>query len=213
MAKKRNLKNKALISGWQGVYPKKDFENAFVIGLAGFSRAGKTTIAERVVLELKRNFGLSNSFKFSFATRIKEVLTTLVGEEIDWDRPETKKLLLYEDGRWTTRDFMIQFGTEFVRKGVGDCFWVDVAAKRLASLQEPTVVVIDDVRFPGEVELVQSLGVGVLIERSGVGQAIKHVSEEPNKLVLKNTVRNNGTPQQAAEAILGLAQKHPHWST
>ena len=208
---KRHEKKQALVPSWHGVYSKKEFQNAFVIALAGFAQAGKTTIADTIVQELRQNPDAPTSFRFSFATRIKEVLATLVGKDVALDHLLVKKQLFYAASPWSVRNFMMLFGTEFVRKQVGDNFWVDVVAKHLALLPESSIVVIDDLRFANEVDLVQALGVAVLIQRPGVDQVIQHSSEEPHKLGLKNVVYNDSTPEVAAQKILALSQKHRDW--
>ena len=211
MEKMNSPERKALVPSWHGVYPREMFENAFVIGLAGFAGAGKTTIAEQIINELKQDNPSLPVLRLSFASRLKEVLATLVGENMTFTRPEDKTALLYAGSDWRVRDFLTTFATEFVRDQIGADFWVDVMAKNLVELEQPTVVIIDDLRFPNELKLVQSLGEAILIKRTGNKNTIQHRSEEPEKLTIETHIKNNDSPQRAAWAILEIAQKDQHW--
>ena len=201
----------ALVPSWHEVYPKEMFENAFVISLAGLAKAGKTTIAEQIMQELEQDALSIDILSLSFAQRLKEVLAALVGEDIAFERQEAKTALLYGDSNWTVRDFLLAFGTEFIRDQLGANFWVDVMAKRLSELERPTVALIDSLRYPNELKLVQALGMAVLIKRPGIEKVFQHRSEEPDKLAIEIIIDNNGTPQQAAQEILKIARKHRDW--
>ena len=142
---------------------------------------------------------------------MKEVLATLVHSDKTFYQQEDKEILLYGDSDWRARDFIISFGTEFVRDNIGANFWVDLMAQQLTELKVPTIVVIDDIRYPNESKLVQSLGIAVLIQRPGVKKVIQHRSEQPDQLLIRTVVENSNTPQQTAEIILDIAQTHPSW--
>ena len=81
-----------LIRSWRSIYPREDFTNAFVIGLAGLALSGKTTVAEAVLAELSRQAPAVKAIKLSFASRMKEVLVALVGKEHSFQPRKKKKL-------------------------------------------------------------------------------------------------------------------------
>lgn len=115
-----------------------------VIGMIGVARSGKTTCAEyfRYVMG-DRNI---SSEIMSFAGPLKEGLATMgVTKDV---YPE-----LY-------RSMAQYIGTDVLRKH-NDNWWVDLMENNISQSQK-RVVLIDDVRFPNEVELVQRLG-GVLV--------------------------------------------------
>ena len=201
----------ALMPSWHGVYPKEMFENAFVIGLAGLAGSGKTTISEQIMNELKQDSPSIAILSLSFSGRLKEVLAALIGEDMSFEAQEEKAALLYAGGNWTARDFLLAFGTEFIRDQIGADFWVDVIAKKLAQLECPTIVLIDSLRYPNELKLIQSLGVAVLIKRAGIDKVIKHRSEEPDKLAIKLVINNDDTPRRAAQEILKIVQQRKDW--
>ena len=207
-------RDKALIPSWRGVYPREDFRHVFVIGLAGFAGSGKTTVAEQIVSDLNRDKEMPAGLRLPFAQRLKRVLAALVDkEEMSFEKPEEKIARLYGDSDWDVRRFFTTFATEFCRDQIGSDLWVDVVANRIHHLTEPTVVVIDDLRFPNEFGLVQALGMAALLRRPGVGRTIEHSSEEPDKLAIETVINNelNMTPRQIGRAILDRAQQHEFW--
>ena len=195
-----------LIRSWQGVYPKEDFANVFVIGLAGLAQSGKTTVAEAVLAELNKQTPAVKTIKLSFASRMKEVLAALIDQEHSFQDLEEKEALLYGDSNWSVRNFLNAFGTGFIRQQLGDNFWIDIMAKQLSELAETTIVIIDDVRFPGEAALIKPLGLVALIERPGIGRTINHSSEHPESLNVDARIRNDAAPIEAAKAVLELAR-------
>ena len=210
----KTIQDKTLIPSWHSVYPREDFEHVFVIGLAGFAGSGKTTVAEQIVSELNHNEAMPAGLRLSFAQRLKRVLAALVGEEeMSFDKPEEKTARLYGDSDWDVRKFLVTFATEFCRDQIGANLWVDIIANRIHRLTEPTVVVIDDLRFPNEFGIVQALGMAVLLRRANIGRTIKHSSEEPDKLAIETVIDidQNMTPRQTGRAILDIAQKHELW--
>ena len=208
------IKDKALIPSWHGVYPREDFKHVFAIGLAGFAGSGKTTTAEQIISDLNHDKAMPGGLRLAFARPLKRVLAALVGDdEMSFDKPEEKMARLYGGSDWDVRKFLTIFATEFCRDQIGGDLWVDLAANQIHHLTEPTVVIIDDLRFPNEFRLVQALGTAVLLRRPGIGGTIKHRSEEPDKLAIETVIDidQDMTPCQVAQAILEIAQKHEFW--
>ena len=106
---------------------------------------------------------------------------------------------------------MLRFGVGLVKGEMGENFWVDITAGRLAALAKPTVAIFDDLRFPCDLALVEAFGMAVLIRRQGVNQTIKHAAERPNRLAIETVIENDNTPQWATQMILKWAQQHDCW--
>lgn len=152
-----------------------------IIGLSGYARAGKDTVADRLVT--------SHGFtKIGFADALKEAVYTLnpvvngkryadLVDEMGLDAakaafPEVRRLLQF-------------MGTDVARKLWGEDFWVDRLANTVFHMGPDARVVIPDVRFPNEAEFVHTpmapdgafRGVIWRIHRPGIGPVSDHPSE------------------------------------
>lgn len=119
-----------------------------IIGLSGKRGVGKTTMANYLhdVYKFKR---------ISFADRLKEVAKELMPFQ-DVHLSTKGKEKPFNNYDWTPREFLIQLG-QFMRY-YDKNYWVrssgiDNAVGR---------IVIDDVRFPNEVEYLKSLGAKIV---------------------------------------------------
>lgn len=145
-----------------------------VLGLSGWARSGKDTIADYLV----EHEGYT---KVSFAQTIRDALVAL--------DPEIRvqgtvcNLRQVEDMGWealkdlspSIRPLLQRMGTEVGRQMFGEDFWVDTAINRIP---DGSKVVFADVRYPNEAKAIKVLGGEVWrIERPGIGPANDHESE------------------------------------
>ncbi|WP_296584874.1 deoxynucleotide monophosphate kinase [Xanthobacter sp.] len=123
-----------------------------IIGFAGRAGAGKTTAAQHLV----QHHGFE---RVRFAGPLKAMMRALgcTEEEVDGARKEMPCDLL---GGRTPRLAMQWLGTEWGRDMIAPDLWT--RAWEYAAAGKPRVVV-DDVRFPNEVEAVRRLG-GVVLQ-------------------------------------------------
>lgn len=114
-----------------------------IIGLSGDKGTGKTLGAQY----LEREYGFK---RVSFATKLKDIAKLLFPfDTIHFSVAGKEKP--YKAFPWTPREFLVQLGL-FMRYWDED-YWV-----KALKLSEKDKVVIDDVRFPNEVEYIRSLG-------------------------------------------------------
>lgn len=163
-----------------------------IVGLTGYARSGKDTIADFLVKE--------HGFKkIAFADPLREgllAINPLVGDgvrlvdvinEHGWNGYKKSE---YSD---EIRGLMQRTGTEFVRDIIGDNTWIDIAVDRA---RKATKVIITDVRFENEFNSVKRLnGVVFRVNRSVV-TAMGHSSETGiDKLPVDGVIHNNGSIQ------------------
>lgn len=161
-----------------------------IIGLSGFARAGKDTVADYLVE--KHGF-----VKLSFATPMREALYRL-NPFIQVAEMQRVPLASVVDGMgWENlkaespdiRPLMQRLGTEVGRQMFGEDFWVDLAVKEAAKHDK---IVFADTRFKNEADAIRN-GDGQVwrIERPGFEAANGHISEHDLDDYTFDTVINN----------------------
>lgn len=168
-------------------------EPQVIIGLNGFARSGKDTVADYLVA----NYGF---VKLAFATPMREALYRLDPKITVADIPGVPLSTAVDGMGWENvkaespdiRGLMQRIGTEVGRQMFGENIWVDLAMKEVA--KHPRVV-LSDCRFPNEAEAIKQAGGEIWrVEREGFGPVNGHSSE----VALANffadyVVPNNGT--------------------
>lgn len=136
-----------------------------LIAFTGLAQAGKTTAASFL-----ENVGYQ---RLSFAAPLKAMIAVLT-------RETDKDALPPELCGKTLREAYQSLGTEWARNMIGQDIWINVARARIQEvLASPDIrgVVVDDVRFDNEAELIRSLG-GVVIKVNRPNlSAMDHASE------------------------------------
>ncbi len=164
-----------------------------VVGIAGYARSGKDTIADYLV----ENEGYT---KISFSTPMKEAMYRLnpritINENVN--QPLRIGVDIYgweglKERSPDIRGLLQRFGTEVGRQMFDEDFWVDYA---LNSIPDGGKAVIADVRYPNEANAIRALGGKVFrVERDGVGPANSHASENAlDGYEFDGTIYNQGT--------------------
>jgi len=148
-----------------------------LIGIAGPARAGKDTLASYLLDNLSDDWSRS-----SFADPIKKML-----EVIGVDCSDEAKAVIDDRFCYTPRHMMQILGTEWGREMIHGNIWVEAFAR----LNAGECVIVPDVRFENEAELVREHGVLIhLVGRGGIEG--NHVSEnaiefKPGDIVIDNS--------------------------
>lgn len=169
-----------------------------LIGLTGPARSGKDTTAEILVRE-------AGFVRIAFADPLRDFVRRLLGytpEDL-----ETRKEDPTEFGP-SPREMMQTLGTEWGRETISPELWLRVARREIeANLAAGRSVVLSDVRFPNEADLVQELGGELwrILRRTGDRIRVRdHKSEGGVSIMLCDVVlANNGTIEDLTRAVRG----------
>lgn len=174
-----------------------------LVGLYSYTmQSGKGTVA--AALEKTHGFKV-----VKMAGGLKAMLAAMfvymeeqdnVGAYLEGDLKERKHPILGV----TPRHLMQTLGTEWGRDCVGEDTWVAVTSSRVENLLRKGInVVIDDIRFPNEYDMVENLGgkmwkVERLVTMNGIlADAIGHSSEGGlEQRIFDVIIQNNGTLAQ-----------------
>lgn len=166
----------------------KEFKYPVVIGLTGPKGVGKTTLAHRIGGSL-----------ISFSTPIKKMLEVIVPKINIYEEKETQ-LPGFPEGV-NARRLLQSLGTEFGRNHYPD-IWVNFVEEKIAEEVDiwehnqvyrefPLRIIIDDVRFRNEAEMIhRHKGEVWRLKRKGVEYLEDHVSERalPDEIIDKEII-------------------------
>ena len=130
-----------------------------LIGFAGKMETGKTTAAEFLI----DRYGFE---KMSFATPLKKAVADL----FEWNLEDLNDYGFKEtvDPYWevSPREVLQKFGTEFIREMINPDFWAMKLESRLVNRISKYNIVIDDIRFEEEADVIHDHGgIVILLER------------------------------------------------
>lgn len=162
-----------------------------LLGICGRKGSGKSTAAQ-VLFD-------AGWKRVKFADPLKNMLRVigLDDRHIEGDLKELPCDLL---GGKTPRWAMQSLGTEWGRKCIFPDFWMSLARREIESvLAQGFNVVVDDVRFDNEAEMIRGLGGSVLLIKRGPDKPIEHESEKG--VTPDFTYENDLTPEHLAGYI------------
>jgi hypothetical protein len=180
-----------------------------LIGVVGVARSGKSTIANYLVS--RHGF-----VQHSFAAPLRAFVASILGwslDELEARKEEPIPWLAAASGlpsipnvEWivTPRYMMQTVGTEWGRKMIDADIWVKSCMARVQhDLDAGRSVVISDVRFNNEAEVIRGAGGDVWqVLRNGAGTVSKHASENGvNPGLVTRFIPNNSTLGMLGAAI------------
>jgi hypothetical protein len=147
---------------------------ARLLGLTGYAGSGKTTATTELVKLGWKNVKMAGVLK-----DMARVLFVSAGVDpdscLDGNLKETplKELM----GK-TPRHVMQTLGTEWGRRCIASDIWVNLAKSQCVSfLENGFDVVVDDIRFDNEADMIKSIGGKICAIKGRVGIAGNHESE------------------------------------
>lgn len=145
-----------------------------ILGLFGRKGSGKDTFADYLV----ENFGFQ---KLSFAGPLKNTCKELFSlTDAQLNDPVLKETVV-EKWNLTPRQILQKVGTDLFRNHFSSTFWVDIMKNKLDALGEDDKIVITDIRFPNEYELVDSFENSFVI----------HIDREQSKEIIDEHISEN----------------------
>jgi hypothetical protein len=118
-----------------------------IIGISGKKRSGKDTVYRLI----RGNAGIL-AVRAAFGDQIKEEVAGVTGVDLDH----------IEEHKERFRPILQWWGSDFRRHYKGESYWLDKMLAKMKTITGREVLVITDVRFPNEVELVKKAG-GIMI--------------------------------------------------
>lgn len=144
-----------------------------LIGLAGYARVGKDSVAQALVVAGFRRRAFADPIRDMLYRLNPQVFASGLARSIGV--AQLVDLMGWEHAKTfpEVRELLQRLGTDAAKPLFGDDCWIRVALDRLSG---PTVVA--DVRFPDEADAIHAAGGQVWrVHRHGVGPANQHVSE------------------------------------
>jgi len=183
-----------------------------LVGLLGTKGVGKDTVADYMVSHY-------NAEKRAFASPIKEACAILFQLPLTTFEGEDKEVCDAHHGL-SPRQMMQLVGTDFFRDKVRQDFWIDHFKKWYAARDPSRPVVVTDVRFQNEVDVIKALGgvvVRILRPHEGSGRhtmADLHITEQGVAVVqgVDATIANDGSLEelyQSAQRVVRLIPPAP----
>jgi hypothetical protein len=186
-----------------------------IIGLSGYSRAGKDTAAQALVDQGWRRAGYADKLRdFLYALdplipghygagtlRLRKLIDSAGWEYVKVTYPEVRALLQ-------------RAGTDAGRRVLGANVWVDALFREH---EDAPALVVSDVRFPNEAQAVADRGGIVLrVDRPGVGPKRSRNGEVHESEValddwpFDHWLINDGTPADLHEKLRGITNLIVH---
>ena len=170
-----------------------------IIGLNGYSRSGKDTVAD-IIRTIDPQFK-----RKAFADKLKEVCSVITGIPVENFHNQEFKDRHLHGYNCTIREFLQIVGTDGLRRIWPD-IWVRALFDTFYSLTDKrsTKWVITDCRFPNEAEVVKSYG-GIVVRVNRGLPANLHTSETAlDHWKFDHVIDNNGTIEELHQKVLCL---------
>jgi hypothetical protein len=178
-----------------------DMAGPHLVGITGRAGSGKSAASQALVD--------SGWTRIKFAGPLKDMLRGLglADRHIEGDLKEVPCDLLCGQ---TPRHAMVTLGTEWGRDLIAQNLWINIATHRIATaMAAGQSVVVDDVRFDNEADMIRKLGGVVLGLERETDIAVMHKSE--NGVEADITYRNDGSLDELHGYMIAVFAQIGEW--
>lgn len=171
-----------------------------IVGITGRAGAGKSTLAQEIQKPKMFTPHTKGIRIKGFSVALKKSVAAMFG--INWELLEDQSFKASSSPLGITwRELLQKFGTEAVRNGMGENFWIDVLMSEY--IPNTSKWIIQDVRFDNEAQAIRDRGgIIIRIERDNLIDVGTHASEAgvSEHLVDETWVNNRGIEEIKMEA-------------
>lgn len=176
-----------------------------IIGLCGYARAGKDTMAAAIVERGWTRLAFADNLKDDLRTMLEDAVRRGGAPVADIQRRVCQMLAGPDKAK--ARPLMVAYGA-FMRTFEPD-YWIARLRRQIDALPDDARVVITDVRYENEAEWVRSLGgVALWVERPGIGPANSEEAVRTRKDYCDGSLLLDATITENQEAFRGLADDY-----
>ena len=166
-----------------------------LIALTGAAKSGKSTIAKYLSKGTDSRYGTHVPFdRARFSGTLKKMLMQIPDVTEDMIEGSLKEEPQEIFGGRTPREVMQTLGTEWGRDSVYSKIWLDAWERSVSNL---TYVVVEDLRYLNEAELIKNRGGKIWRIKRPDYQCIGHISEtEMEGIEPDLVIRNSGSVEE-----------------
>ena len=166
-----------------------------LIALTGAAKSGKSTIAKYLSKGTASRYGTHVPFvRARFSGTLKKMLMQIPDVTEDMIEGSLKEEPQEIFGGRTPREVMQTLGTEWGRDSVYSKIWLDAWERSVSNL---TYVVVEDLRYLNEAELIKNRGGKIWRIKRPDYQCIGHISEtEMEGIEPDLVIRNSGSVEE-----------------
>jgi hypothetical protein len=175
-----------------------------IIGLTGLRGSGKDTAAKILIYDSYTNIKFSDGLKSMLRSLFRTAGVDAVDTErwIEGDLKEKECPVLR--GR-TPRYAMQKLGTEFGREMIADDLWTSLTKMAIDAVDGN--VIVTDLRFPNEYNLLKSMGASMYRIERGLINTDLHESERYIATMPVEVIKNDGTIADLQKKMLDIVNQ------
>ena len=171
-----------------------------LIALTGAAKSGKSTIAKYLSKGTDSRYGTHVPFaRARFSGTLKKMLMQIPDVTEDMIEGSLKEEPQEIFGGRTPREVMQTLGTEWGRDSVYSKIWLDAWERSVSNL---TYVVVEDLRYLNEAELIKNRGGKIWRIKRPDYQCIGHISETEMEGIEPDLVIRNGGSVEELHAMI-----------